>query len=98
VTGGLATPLTDGDLRGSTSVGPRNRVNAQTVSQPLATVRRVEGHHLEAHCECGARWSVYVDDEIDPDDVQPECAVWGATVVDVRALGPHHSAGRDVEP
>jgi hypothetical protein len=34
----------------------------------------------------------------DPADVMPECPVCHETVVDVRDLGPHHSAGRDVEP
>ncbi len=51
-------------------------------------------HHYEAHCECGASWSLYAEPE--PEDI--ECIACGATVVDLRDLGPHHSAGRDVEP
>jgi hypothetical protein len=60
-------------------------------------VSRVEGHQLQGRCECGFVWRFYVDD-VDPDEVMPECPVCGATVTDVRDFGPIHAAGADVEP
>jgi hypothetical protein len=53
-------------------------------------------HLIEANCECGASWNLITDD--DPEEFEVECTACGATVVDVRDLGLHHSAGRDVEP
>jgi hypothetical protein len=58
----------------------------------------VDGHQLEARCACGDRWTYYVGGDVYPDDEMPECPVCGDTVRDVRDLGPHHSAGCDVEP
>jgi hypothetical protein len=49
--------------------------------------------HIEAHCECGASWSEYLDVG-DVDDAVVECVACGATVVDLRDDGEHHSAGR----
>lgn len=54
--------------------------------------------HLEAHCECGASWWLFIAADDDPDSALPECKACGATVRDIRVLGKHHSAGRDVEP
>ena len=67
------------------------------VSHPTRTVVRVEGHQLQGRCGCGFVWTFYVDD-VDPDDVMPECPVCGETVTDVRDFGPMHAAGADVEP
>lgn len=39
----------------------------------------MEGHHLEAHCQCEYSWSLYVDDTVDPDDLVPECTVCGSS-------------------
>jgi hypothetical protein len=66
------------------------------LSHPAVTVSEVDGHQLEAHCGCGATWFAFVDG--DPDDLELECLACGGTVVDVRDLGAHHSAGADVEP
>jgi len=53
-------------------------------------------HHIEAHCECGATQNLITDE--DPDDLEIECTACGAFMVDLRDLGEHHSAGRDVAP
>jgi len=61
-----------------------------SLSHLAVTVGVVEVHQLEVHCACGAVWSLYVDE--DPDDgLEVECIGCGATVVDVRDLGPLHS-------
>jgi hypothetical protein len=52
---------------------------------------------FEVYCECGARWSVRANVD-DPDELATlECVACGATVFDIRPLGQHHRAGRDVE-
>ncbi len=58
--------------------------------------RSVNGRQLEAHCGCGVAWFVFAFE--DPEDLEIECLACGETVVDVRDLGEHHSAGSDVEP
>ena len=66
------------------------------VSHAPVTVAAVDGHQLEAHCGCGAAWFLFVDG--DPDELEIECLACGERVVDVRDLGEHHAAGRDVAP
>jgi hypothetical protein len=62
----------------------------------MVTVDAMAEHKYEAHCECGASWWLFGPDDPEPENV--ECLACGATVVDLRDLGEHHSAGRDVAP
>jgi hypothetical protein len=51
-------------------------------------------HHYGTHCHsCGASWWFA---EPEPEDI--ECTACGETVLDLRDLGPHRGAGRNVEP
>jgi len=62
----------------------------------MVMVAAMAEHKYEAHCACGASWWLYGPADPEPDDI--ECLACGATVVDLRDLGEHHSAGRDVAP
>jgi hypothetical protein len=62
----------------------------------MLTVDAMAEHKYEAHCECGASWWLFAPADPEPDEI--ECLACGATVVDLRDLGEHHSAGRDVAP
>jgi hypothetical protein len=62
--------------------------------QPVK-VSRVDRRQLEAYCRCGTAWFVFAFE--DPNDLEIECLARGETVIDVRDLGAHRPAGREVE-
>jgi hypothetical protein len=51
----------------------------------------VTEHRYEAHCECGAEWRLFLEEE--DDDPMATCLACGADTFDLTDLGEPRSAG-----
>lgn len=56
-----------------------------TVLSSRTYVRGVGTHAYEAHCQCGATWRVYADEN--DDDPKGTCVACGADTYDLRDIG-----------